>query len=149
MQTRLLCHTAEMSAASHRRHVCCVTEQTCQMSETADMPAEWHSKRVCCVRQQTLSEPKGSILDMATNAKVPYTYIIENIYIHTYVYIYAYICIHAYTYICMHLSPELKAKTKCWARKARIGANTGASLPWLIPVWETAQCVSLKLIIGT
>ena len=52
-QTCLLCHTADMSAVSHSRHVCCVTQQTCLLCHTADMSAVSHSRHVCCVPQQT------------------------------------------------------------------------------------------------
>ena len=52
-QTCLLCHTADMSAVSHSRHVCCVTQQTCLLCHTADMSAVSHSRHVCCVTQQT------------------------------------------------------------------------------------------------
>ena len=41
-QTCLLWHTADMSAVSHNRHVCCVTQQTCLLCDT-------HSRLVCCV----------------------------------------------------------------------------------------------------
>ena len=43
----LLCLTADMSAVSHSRHVCCVTQRACLLCDTADI--------VCCVTQQTLS----------------------------------------------------------------------------------------------
>ena len=43
-QTCLLCHTADMSAASHSRHVCCVTQQTCLLCHAADMLAVSHSR---------------------------------------------------------------------------------------------------------
>ena len=36
-QTCLLCHTADMSAVTHSRHVCCVTPQTCLLCHMADM----------------------------------------------------------------------------------------------------------------
>ena len=52
-QTCLLCHSADMSAVSHSRHVCCVTQQTCLLCHTADMSAVSHSSHVCCVRKQT------------------------------------------------------------------------------------------------
>ena len=32
-------HTADMSAVSHARHVCCVTQQTCLLCDTASMSA--------------------------------------------------------------------------------------------------------------
>ena len=38
-QTSLLCHTADMSAVSHSRHVGCVTQQTCLPCHTTDMSA--------------------------------------------------------------------------------------------------------------
>ena len=39
----LLCHTADMSAVSHGRHACCVTQQTRLLCHTADMSAVSHS----------------------------------------------------------------------------------------------------------
>ena len=39
MQTCLQCDTADMSAVSHGRHVCCVKQQTCLLCHTADMSA--------------------------------------------------------------------------------------------------------------
>ena len=36
----------------HSRHVCCVTQQTCLLSDTADMSAVRHSRHVCCGTQQ-------------------------------------------------------------------------------------------------
>ena len=52
-QTRLLFHTAKISAVSHSRYVCCVTQQTCLPCHTADMSASVvpHSRHVCCVTQ--------------------------------------------------------------------------------------------------
>ena len=55
-----LCQTADMSAVSHSRHVCCLTQQafccmthqTCFLCHTADMSAEPHSRNICCVTQQ-------------------------------------------------------------------------------------------------
>ena len=38
-QTCLPCRTADMSAVSHSRHVCCVAQQTCLLCHTADMSA--------------------------------------------------------------------------------------------------------------
>ena len=60
-QTCLLSDTADMSAVAHRRHVCCVTQQTmsalsqqkCLLWDTADMSAVCRNRHVCCVTQQT------------------------------------------------------------------------------------------------
>ena len=41
-----------LSQASHSRHVCYVTQQTCQLWATADMSAASHGTHVCCVRKQ-------------------------------------------------------------------------------------------------
>ena len=49
----LLCHTADVSAVWHRRHVCCVTQQTCLLCHTADMSTVSHSRYVYSVAQQT------------------------------------------------------------------------------------------------
>ena len=38
-QTCLMCDTADMSAVSHSRNVCCATQQTCLLCHTADMSA--------------------------------------------------------------------------------------------------------------
>ena len=35
-QTRLLCHTTDMSSLSRSRHVCCVTHQTCLLCGTTE-----------------------------------------------------------------------------------------------------------------
>ena len=51
--TLLLCHTADMPAVSHGRHVCCVTRQTSMLRHAADRCAAPRSRRVCCVTQQT------------------------------------------------------------------------------------------------
>ena len=48
-----MCYMADMSAVSHSRHVCCVTQQTCLRRHTADMSAVSHSRHVCWVTQQT------------------------------------------------------------------------------------------------
>ena len=42
----LLCHTADMPAVSHSRHVWCVTQQTCLLCDTADMSAVRQSRLV-------------------------------------------------------------------------------------------------------
>ena len=42
----LLCATAEMSAVSHSRHVCCLTQQTRVLSHMADMSAVSQSRHV-------------------------------------------------------------------------------------------------------
>ena len=70
-QTCLLCHTAEISASPHSRHVCvcCVTQQTallchtadmtavsqqtCLLCHTADTSAVPHSRHVCCDTQMS------------------------------------------------------------------------------------------------
>ena len=38
-QRRLMCDTADMSAESNRRRICCVTRQTCLLCHIADMSA--------------------------------------------------------------------------------------------------------------
>ena len=53
LQACLLCLTADISALTHSRHVCHVTQQTCLLCEIADMSAVSHSRHVCCVTQQT------------------------------------------------------------------------------------------------
>ena len=52
-QTYVLCDTVGMSAVSHSGQVCCVKKQTCLLCDTADMSAVSHSRHVCCVTQQT------------------------------------------------------------------------------------------------
>ena len=49
-QTCLLCDTAETSAVSHSRHVCCATQQTCLLCQTADMSAVWPGAWILKVR---------------------------------------------------------------------------------------------------
>ena len=41
---------ADMSAASHSRHVCCVTQQPCLQCDTADMSAVSHNRHTCCTK---------------------------------------------------------------------------------------------------
>ena len=66
-----VCHTADMSSASHSRCVRCVTQQpymsavahssqacrviqwTCLLCRAADMSAVWYSRNTCLVTQQT------------------------------------------------------------------------------------------------
>ena len=65
-----LCHTADMSAVSRSKHLCCVKQQTCLPCHTADTSAVSHSRHVlpchtadtsavshsrhvCCVTLQT------------------------------------------------------------------------------------------------
>ena len=52
-QSCLLCHTANRSAVSHSRHVCSLTRQTRLRRRTTDISAESRSSRICCVTQQT------------------------------------------------------------------------------------------------
>ena len=48
-QTCLLCHTAEISAVSHRRHVCWVTQRTCLLFPTVHMSVVSQSRHFSCV----------------------------------------------------------------------------------------------------
>ena len=50
-QTCLLCDTADMC-----RHVYCATQHTCILCQAADVSAASHSKHGCCVAQQTTSD---------------------------------------------------------------------------------------------
>ena len=89
LQTCLLCHTADMSAASHRRHIYCVTQQTCLLCRTAEMSAVSRNGHVCCVSrgmdfQSSFWTPSAFTLCFR-NDQLPYIYIY--IYIYTYVYI--------------------------------------------------------------
>ena len=52
-QTCLLCDTADVSVVRRNRHVCCVTHQTCLLCVTGDMSTVSCSRHVCCVTQQT------------------------------------------------------------------------------------------------
>ena len=45
--------TADMSAVSHSRHVCCAKQQTCLLSHTAGTSAVLHTRHGCCVTEQT------------------------------------------------------------------------------------------------
>ena len=42
-----------MSAVSHSRHVCRLTQQTCLLCHTADISVASHSRHVCCVTSFT------------------------------------------------------------------------------------------------
>ena len=60
-----LCYTADMSAVSHSRHACCVTQQTCMLCHTADMSVASHSRHVshrrhvrCVTRQSAVSRSR-------------------------------------------------------------------------------------------
>ena len=90
----LACH---MSAVSHSRHACCVTQQACQLCHTAThvsgviqqtCPLCNTENDACCVSKQRLSGTNRRILDTATDENVPFMYMyigclyLESYYIH-------------------------------------------------------------------
>ena len=62
-QTSLPCDAADMSAASHCRHVCCDTQQTRLLCDKAQMSAVSHSRHICWVTQRTC--PLCDMADMS------------------------------------------------------------------------------------
>ena len=96
-QTCLLCHTADMSAVCHSRHVCCATQQTRLLYHTADMSAVSQ----CWVLLKEVSTffglPRTAKLCLAFNVSgSPLERLVAALLIPADVNLYTYIYIHIY-----------------------------------------------------